>query len=261
MGNGPMEATPPAAGRAGLTRAARIAGLAGLGLAALVTALAVVSGPGYRLGWWELGTGFTLLRWAAYGGVAAIVVSILGGAGALLAGARRDLLPPVLGLLLGFFIAYVPWSWRETARSVPRIHDITTDTESPPEFVAVLPLRADAPNPAEYDTAVAALQQEGYPDLGPAVLDLPPDQAFDRALEAARAMGWEIVAADETDGRVEATATTFWYGFKDDVVVRIAPSDGGARVDVRSVSRVGRSDVGTNAKRIRAYLRRLTGGS
>ena len=261
MIDGPMDAAPPAGGRAGLARAARLAGLGGLGLAVLATAFAVVSGPGYRFGWWGLGTGFTLLRWAAYGGIAAVVVSLAGGAGALLAGARRDLLPPALGVLLGFFIVYVPWSWRETARNVPRIHDITTDTESPPEFVAVLPLRADAPNPAEYDTAVTALQREGYPDLGPAVLDVPPSQAFERALEAARAIGWEIVAADEAEGRIEATATTFWYGFKDDVVVRIAPSNAGARVDVRSVSRVGRSDVGTNAKRIRAYLRRLTGGS
>jgi uncharacterized protein (DUF1499 family) len=71
-------------------------------------------------------------------------------------------------------------------------------------------------------------------------------------------MGWEIVAADSAAMRIEATATTRWFGFKDDVVVRIQPADSGSRIDVRSVSRVGRSDVGTNAKRIRSYLDRLT---
>jgi uncharacterized protein (DUF1499 family) len=70
-------------------------------------------------------------------------------------------------------------------------------------------------------------------------------------------MGWDIVAADAPAGRIEATATTRWFGFKDDVVVRIEPAGEGSRIDVRSVSRVGGSDVGTNAKRIRAYLRRL----
>jgi len=73
-------------------------------------------------------------------------------------------------------------------------------------------------------------------------------------------MGWDLVAADATAGRIEATDTTFWFGFKDDVVIRVRPAHGGSRVDVRSLSRVGVGvgDVGTNAKRIRAYLDVLT---
>ena len=90
------------------------------------------------------------------------------------------------------------------------------------------------------------------------MLAVPTDKAFDRALAAARAMGLEIVANSPAEGRIEATATTFWFGFKDDVVVRIVPDRQGSRVDVRSVSRVGRSDVGTNARRIRAYLQKLS---
>ena len=70
-------------------------------------------------------------------------------------------------------------------------------------------------------------------------------------------MGWEIVDANPGQGRIEATDATFWFGFKDDMVVRVAPTETGSRVDVRSLSRVGRSDVGTNAKRIRAFLARL----
>jgi uncharacterized protein (DUF1499 family) len=165
---------------------------------------------------------------------------------------------PALGLLIGTAVFVVPLSHWERARQVPPIHDITTDTETPPAFVAILPLRAGAPDPVEYGgPAVAAQQKAAYPDIAPAVLALPPDQAFQRALAAARAMGWKLVAADEPDGRIEATATTFWFGFKDDVVIRLRPQGTGTRVDVRSVSRVGRSDLGTNAVRIRAFLARL----
>jgi len=123
----------------------------------------------------------------------------------------------------------------------------------------VLPLRKDAPNSAEYGGAkLAALQQQGYPDLAPAILELPPRAAFDLALNVARASGWEIVAAAPEDNRIEATATTLLFGFRDDIVIRITPAGSGSRVDMRSVSRVGRSDLGTNATRIREFLRRLS---
>jgi uncharacterized protein (DUF1499 family) len=88
-------------------------------------------------------------------------------------------------------------------------------------------------------------------------LNVSPVLAFDRALGAARAMGWRIVDANPGQGRIEATDTTFWFGFQDDVVIRVAPTETGSRVDVRSLSRAGRSDVGTNAKRVRAFLARL----
>ena len=119
--------------------------------------------------------------------------------------------------------------------------------------------RADAPNPAAYGgPELEAQQASGYPDIHPLVLTATqPGTAFVRARDAAREAGRTIVAADSAAGRVEATATTGWFGFKDDVVVRIRPEGQGSRVDVRSVSRVGTSDVGTNARRIRAYLDRL----
>jgi uncharacterized protein (DUF1499 family) len=104
---------------------------------------------------------------------------------------------------------------------------------------------------------VAALQQRAYPDIKPLTLDVPPGQVFDRALAAAKAMGWTIAVADSASGRIEATETTQWFGFKDDVVVRIGAEGSGSRVDVRSLSRVGRGDFGTNAARVRAYLARL----
>lgn len=235
--------------------------IAFLGLmVALVSALLLLAaGPGYRSDIWTLRTAFTLIRWAAYGGMAAAGLSLL----AVLFGGKsrgKILVPGGLALLIAFVCVVIPWRWQQRARSVPPIHDITTDVDSPPAFVAVLPLRAGAPNPAEYAGAeVAAQQRAAYPDVGPLTLDLDSSAAFQHALEEARAMGWEIVAADSAQGRIEATATTFWFGFKDDVIVRLTPVDGGTRVDVRSVSRMGRSDIGTNAQRIREFLARLKG--
>ena len=141
---------------------------------------------------------------------------------------------------------------------MPRIHDISTDTVNPPLFVAVLPLRKGAENVASYGgKEIAVLQQKGYPDIKPLELAVPPQVAFARALDTAERMGWAMVASDPAAGRIEATDTTLWYGFKDDIVIRVTPSGSGSRIDVRSVSRVGRSDVGTNAQRIRKYLAKL----
>jgi uncharacterized protein (DUF1499 family) len=163
-----------------------------------------------------------------------------------------------VGLVISLTVVWVPWRWLQIARSVPPIHDITTDTQNPPQFVAILPLRKDTTNPVEYGgPELAAQQRKGYPDLGPAILSVSPETAFERALLAAREMGWEIVDANSTEGRIEATDTTFWFGFKDDIVVCITRFEGGSQVDMRSVSRVGKSDLGTNAKRIRKFLARL----
>ena len=144
------------------------------------------------------------------------------------------------------------------AGGAPPIHDITTDTNDPPLFVDVLPLRAGARNSADYGgNRVADLQHAAYPDIAPVDLPIALAVAFARALAAARAMGWAIVATDTSTGRIEATATTRVFRFRDDVVIRIRPRDGGSRLDIRSVSRIGGSDLGKNASRIREFIARL----
>jgi uncharacterized protein (DUF1499 family) len=218
-----------------------------------------VSGPGYRLGLWGFQPGLGLAKYSAFLSLAAVVVCLTGlalwGSGY----AADGLTPALIGVALGGFVAVWMLRWKHNLDSVPYIHDITTDTENPPLFVAVLPLRAGAPNPAGYGGPELGRQQKnGYPDLAPGSLSLSPAETFPRALQAARDMGWEIVASDPLSLRIEATDTTAWFGFKDDVVVRLTPSSTGSRIDVRSVSRVGKSDVGTNARRIKAYLARLT---
>jgi uncharacterized protein (DUF1499 family) len=239
---------------------ARIATL-GFALAVLAAVAAVASGLGSRAELWTFRGGFQILKWAAWGGLAAAVVSLIALVAAFAGPGhrRRAALLGALGLVIGALTAWVPWTWKQRAESVPPIHDITTDIEDPPLFEAILPLRADAPNPSEYGgDSIAVQQREGYPDLGPLTLDAPPETVFLRALEAARDMGWEIVESDPQRGRIEATDTTMWFGFRDDIVVRVRSEGAGSRVDVRSVSRVGRSDVGTNARRIEKYLEKLS---
>jgi uncharacterized protein (DUF1499 family) len=223
-------------------------------VAVIAALLLLVAGPGTRLELWPYGTGFLLMRWAVYVGLAAAGLALV----LLIVPRTRRGHAAVLAvaLVLGLGVAWIPWNGLQTVRSLPFIHDITTDTERPPEFVAVAPLRADAPNPVSYPgEETAALQRDGYPDIRPLELELAPPEAFDRALAAAREQGWEIVAAVPEEGRIEATDTTFWFGFKDDVVIRIEPMGTGSRLDIRSKSRVGRSDVGANAARIRAFTR------
>ena len=228
---------------------------AGLALA-LVSGLALLAaGPGYRFGWWSLGTGFAAIRFAAYGGIAAAAVSAAALILAPLRGQRRGMFRALAGLIIGLTAVGLPAYHLHTARSVPPIHDVSTDTEDPPAFEAILPLRAAAPNPAGYGgPAVAAQQRAAYPDIAPADHPISADAAFEAALAAARDMGWTIVATDEAAGRIEATDRTFWFGFVDDIIVRVRPTDAGSRIDVRSTSRVGVSDLGKNAARVRAYL-------
>jgi uncharacterized protein (DUF1499 family) len=228
--------------------------LAGLALGLLALLMLFVTGPGSRFGWWHFRTSFDLMKYAAYVGALAALVSLVG----LVLSRGRWRIVAVAGLALGATAYLLPWSWRRDARQYPGIHDITTDVQNPPAFVAIAPLRADAPNPVAYPgDSVAQVQREAYPDIGPLMMAMPVDSAFTLAVKVAKEMGWEMVDQDRRQGRIEATATTPWMGFKDDVVIRVSSASGISRVDMRSKSRVGRGDVGANANRIRQYLRRL----
>ncbi|AGA34046.1 hypothetical protein TVNIR_2403 [Thioalkalivibrio nitratireducens DSM 14787] len=225
-------------------------------IALLAALLLLVSGPGTRLSLWEFSTGFLLMRWSVHLGLAALALVVVFTLAPRLR--RRDVGWRAAALVLALGSVYIPWQALERAREVPPIHDITTDTADPPRFEAILELRATAPNPAAYPgETVAQQQRQAYPDIRTLVLEAPPERVLEQALDAAQTMGWDIVAVDPREGRIEAVATTFWYGFKDDVVIRVTPDGATTRVDVRSVSRVGRSDAGTNARRIRTYFERL----
>lgn len=156
-------------------------------------------------------------------------------------------------------------SVRQLAGEVPPIHDISTDTENPPQFSQSLVDRrtldgasnsvdyAAKTNPAD-GRALPEVQAEAYPQIEPRRFDRDPATVYAAALQTARDMGWKIATASETALMFEATDQTFWFGFKDDVVVRVTETGGGSQIDVRSVSRVGMSDLGANAARIEAFL-------
>lgn len=178
------------------------------------------------------------------------------------------------GLILSIFALSVPLigmahgkNVQKTAGSLPFIHDITTDTQDVPTFSSVIiGQRGEGSNTLDYigkieknsKKLVSVLQVESYPDIRTIVLSDAPEAAFTRVLVTAKSMGWKVASQSEATGIVEATATTFWFGFKDDVVMRIRPSEGGGSlVDVRSISRVGGSDIGANANRIRKFRSKL----
>jgi uncharacterized protein (DUF1499 family) len=118
--------------------------------------------------------------------------------------------------------------------------------------------KAAGDNSAEYEGAkIAEQQRRAYPDIVPLTLALQPGAVFSRTLDTARRMGWTIVAADDAAGRIEASDRSRWFGFTDDIVIRITPSGSGSRIDLRSSSRLGRSDFGVNAARIKTYLAAL----
>jgi uncharacterized protein (DUF1499 family) len=241
--------------RSRLPRLAALVARSGLALAGLIAIVLGFSVVGGRGDWWDFRTGYALFRVALFGGLAASVITLTGLVLALLARAGRAALLSLVALGLLIILAAMPAAHLRAAGRVPPIHDISTDLDDPPRFVAVLPRRQGAPNGAEHGGAeVAAQQRAGYPDLAPARFDAPPDRVLARAVEVARSLGWEIVAVAPAEGRLEATDRTRWLAFRDDVVVRVRPEGAGARVDVRSLSRVGRSDLGANARRIRGYL-------
>jgi uncharacterized protein (DUF1499 family) len=146
------------------------------------------------------------------------------------------------------------------ANSVPPIHNISTDVVDPPQFNAVVPLRGEDTNPLEYNAdEIGPVQLDAYPEVTTLVLPTSRADALDRVVEVLTEMGLEIVLTDREAGTVEATATTFWFGFKDDMVVRVRGDDAEAIVDARSVSRVGVSDLGVNASRILEFLDGMRG--
>lgn len=214
-------------------------------LFAILAAIALLlSGPGTRFGWFPLTIGLGLYALCV---PLAIIALFL----ALIAAVREKRTSPLTTLSIGFSaVLLIVTVWHVAAAfHTPPIHDITTDLAEPPQFTKAIVYPG---------ASVAARQRVAYPEIEPLILHrVSPVDAFARAMAAAHRLGWDVTMARPDEGRLEATATTSWFGFTDDVVVRIRPSGDGSRVDVRSRSRVGQGDAGENAKRIRAFLQLL----
>lgn len=222
-----------------------------------VAAVFLFSGYGYQWGIWELGTGFTMLRYSAYAAIAITVISALAFWFVRKSGFRAKAYTIIAFLLMSSATATALY-WQAEARSAPPIHDISTDLDNPPDFVAMVRLRADAPNPPEYaGEETAQAQREAYPNIQPLVVNRDLQDVMDEAVMLIVEREWDMVAINRKERRIEATEKLAWFGFKDDVVLRFTETENGTQVDMRSKSRLGRGDVGVNAKRIDRFLRDL----
>ena len=230
----------------------------GCTLAAVGLVMELASGLGYRNGWWGLRVALRYLF--AYGGIVAAAGCVVALLAFVLTRARGPgSIPAAAGIVLGIMPALLFYHQYRLARSVPPINDISTDLETPPPFVAAAQNDFWKGKDMTYPRTFADSVRRGYPDLGSLVLPAGAGQTFALARQTAAGMpAWAVTGSDSAAGRIEATATTRWFGFKDDVVIRVTPRGAdSAVVDMRSKSRVGKSDVGANAARIRAYFQAL----
>ncbi len=235
------------------------------GLAILTPVFFAVSALGSKFGLWDWRFGFGVLV-RNYGPklmMLTLVVALLALILSLLVKPRKGWLVAVLALAVPLAGMGYGKKIGKIAGELPFIHDITTDTQDVPSFTsAIISQRGEGTNTLDYvgkidkrsKKLVSVEQVAAYPDIRTIVLSDDRDAAFARALKAAKSMGWDIVTDSPDTGIIEATATSFWFGFKDDVVIRIRAAEGGGSVvDVRSISRVGGSDIGKNAERIRQF--------
>ncbi len=224
------------------------------GMAAILLLLA--TGVGYQKGAFDLAQAFNLLRIGALMGIAGAGFSIF-----FILWQRPqglNLVVIAMSAMLGIVAFYMPYRQLLLSQRLPAIHDITTDTTNPPAFVAIARVRVAAANPVTYDGAETAVQQRrAYPDIRTIMLPYTTDDVFAASMQVVEELGWRIAEANVQQGRIEATVTSRWFGLKDDVVVRLVPDGGVTVLDMRSKSRVGITDVGSNAGHIRTFIAAL----
>lgn len=219
----------------------------------IIAALAFILGPlGAFLGIVSPMVGFSVF---GLGGLLGVVTLVIG----LIVAFRRGLAPAAPSLALGGVITAAFLLLALPSRDLPRINDITTDQQQPPEFVQAPKLDGNQGRDMRYPgVSFGSQQSAGYPDLGPLKLGDPPATVFERVVKAAGEMPhWEVTRADPSAMALEGVATSRLFRFKDDFVIEVRPADGGSVVQMRSKSRDGRGDVGANAARIESFFAKL----
>ena len=239
------------------------------GVGALLWGLASALGVG--MGLWEWSRGLTGVLWSFILAIGAILFGILFGWRAKKSGILR----PRLLRWIGMFAAIIYAGWIGTfvlaGLTVPAIHDVSTDLADPPAF-RKLALRTDNLDavPGEGEAEMKGMNpqqrwvvvhQKAYGDIRSVRINEPVPTVIAKAERLAKARGWDVVVALPEEGRFEATETSAFFRFKDDIVLRVKPTNtgDGSIVDMRSVSRVGVSDLGVNAKRVKSFLADLSG--
>jgi hypothetical protein len=262
-------------------RSQRFAALFSFGCFVLGALISLVASDGRSLGWWDYETGLKIIA----PGVALALIGSLAGVVWVVRALRLNNSTGgrygAIGLAGSIVLVFLPLNQLRLYLISPPIHDISTDVEFAPQFRALLPLRAGATNDPDYDgmkiveyggrkTHVAAAQKKAYPDIKayPDLLNPHSDPSIDpkkilfwRAFETAKRMSdWNVVSFDEKAGMIEASVTSFWFGLTSDVAIRVKPAGRiGARLDIRSKSRIGENDMGMNAQIVRDYLKAVEG--
>lgn len=250
-----------------------------LALTILAPLVFILGALGTKLGlWnWQFGLGVLTMKVGPLLLITGLIMGILALLFAVIVKPRQGVLVGVFGLLVPILAFGKLIHTKSTVEKLPFIHDVSTDTQDPPLFgETILAERAAVKdvNAVDYigkmapvthkdgtksETLVSALQTKAYPEIRPLVLSGPQEVVFGKALATAKSMGWKIKEEDLATGRIDATHTTFWYGFDDDVTIRLRKSEGGGTiVDVRSLSRIGGSDLGKNAERVSEFLEKLS---
>lgn len=240
--------------------------------------LFIIAALGAKLGlWgWQFGLGVLSIKVGPPLLMLGAIIGLVALVAAILIKPKKGIIIAVIGIAIPGFALGRLGAMKATVAELPFIHDVTTDTQNPPAFgTAVMTERAKVEdvNTADYigkkapaktadgkptQKLVSVLQTKAYPEIRPLVLSETKDVVFGEALATAKSMGWAIKEEDLAAGRIDATDTTFWYGFEDDITIRLRESEGGGTIiDVRSLSRVGGSDLGKNADRVGEFLERL----
>lgn len=240
-------------------------------LAILTPTFLVIAAVGTNIGLWGWKFGFGKLT-VDYGTklmMLTFFVALIALVFALMSKPRKGWLTALLCLALPAVGLGFGKNMKTKARSLPFIHDITTDTQNPPSFTQGIIVRRElnkCSNALGYvgatigtsGTLVSAAQVKAYPDVRTLVFSDSPSDLYKRAFSVVEDMGWQMATTSEERGIIEATESSFWFGFKDDIAIRIRPSEGGGSIlDMRSVSCDGGSDIGVNANRIRRFRDKL----
>ncbi|MDO6507959.1 DUF1499 domain-containing protein [Colwellia sp. 4_MG-2023] len=209
----------------------------------------------YRLQLWSMGVSFQIIKYTGYVSIAVFLIAVLVGVFALFK-KQKDVAKTCVVVALLLAMPVIGLSMQAAkAKSLPFLHQVSTDTVNLPAFDVIIALRGEKSNPLDYDREkLALLQQAAYPELQSILSDLSVEQAFTKAVDTAMNLGWEVVAKDKDRGMIEAVDTTLLWAFKDDVAIRVQLTDMGSKVDLRSISRVGGTDLGANAERIKKFI-------
>lgn len=209
-------------------------------------ALLAVAVWGFRLEGWPWPQAYRVATWAVWAALTGVIAALMGlvvwlrrrkGGGAMV----------LVGLLLALPVASLGVAFDLAARLTPPINDISTDTDDPPVFWFTA-------TPSDYPSANIEAQVSAYPQVRFLDVALGKDEALAQALALVQERGWTVLSEDPDEGQIEAIATSWLFGFEDEVAIRVTETENGSRIDMRSRSRIGRIDRGANARRIISFM-------